>query len=256
MAFGISYLRASAKEAIDGVHKMTTLIIPRRFNGPPQSGNGGYSCGVLAAELQGVDCKVRLHKPPPLDTPLIVTKISSEQVEMLHGDITIGTVWATELVLDIPQAPTLAQARRASEGYLCYEGHSYPSCFVCGPGRPDNDGLCLFPGPVDDWRLLACTWRPSSDLLDELGMIRPEIIWSALDCPGFYAAAGEALVPVLLGELTAQLRAPIPGDQELVVYCWPLGKEGRKLFGGVAIANQQGNVLASASSVWIELAGK
>jgi hypothetical protein len=79
---------------------------------------------VLAAELQGVDCKVRLHKPPPLDTPLIVTKINSEQVEMLHGDIAIGTAWATELVLDIPQAPTLSQARRASEGYLCYEAHS------------------------------------------------------------------------------------------------------------------------------------
>lgn len=234
---------------------MTTITIPRRFNGPPDSGNGGYSCGILAAQLASTDCRVRLHKPPPLDTPLTVSKTNSEQVEMLHGDTTIGTAWATELILDIPQAPTLAQAHRASEGYLCHEQHSYPSCFVCGPARAGKDGLCLFPGPVDDWNLLACAWRPAPDLLDEQGMVRPEIVWSALDCPGFFAAAGESLVPVLLGELTAQLRAPIPGDQELVIYCWPLGREGRKLFGGVAIANQGGVVLACSRSVWIELAG-
>jgi hypothetical protein len=115
-----------------------------------------------------------------LDTPLIVTKISSEQVAMLHGDITIGTVWATERVLDIPQAPTLAQARAISA--------------------------------------MRATATPAV--------------------------------------LFVALVAPIPGDQELVVYCWPLGKEGRKLFGEVAIANQQGKVLACASSVWIELAAK
>ena len=125
---------------------------------------------------------------------------------------------------------------------------------MCGPKRAENDGLCLFPGPVSDWSLLACAWQPSRDLLDEHGVVRPEIVWSALDCPGFYAAAGEALVPVLLGELTAQLRQPIRGDQELVVYCWPMGREGRKFFGGVAIANQNGQILACSKSVWIVLA--
>ncbi len=137
------------------------------------------------------------------------------------------------------------------EGYLSYQEHSYPTCFVCGPQRPGHDGLCLFPGPVDDWTLLACPWRPAADLLDESGNVRPEIVWSALDCPGFYAATGDTLVPVLLGELTAELRAPVPGDKPLVVFCWPLGREGRKLCGGVAIANQDGEVLACSRSIWI-----
>ena len=28
------------------------ITIPARFNGPPASGNGGYSCGLLAAHLR------------------------------------------------------------------------------------------------------------------------------------------------------------------------------------------------------------
>ena len=43
-----------------------SLSIPARFNGPPASGNGGYSCGVLAACVAG-PARVRLHAPPPLD---------------------------------------------------------------------------------------------------------------------------------------------------------------------------------------------
>ena len=45
---------------------MAVVSIPSRFNGPPLSGNGGYSCGVLAAFIDG-PAQVRLHVPPPLD---------------------------------------------------------------------------------------------------------------------------------------------------------------------------------------------
>ena len=100
---------------------MNEIVVPGRFNGPPKSGNGGYSCGILAAHLPGT-CKVRLRSPPPL-----------------------------------------------------------------------------------------------------------------------------------LGELSAQLRSPVPGNKPLVVYSWPLGGEGRKLYGGVAIANAEGEVLACSHSTWIVL---
>ena len=36
------------------------LTIPRRFNGPPRSGNGGYVCGRLASYLDG-PASVRLR---------------------------------------------------------------------------------------------------------------------------------------------------------------------------------------------------
>ena len=30
---------------------MQTMTIPRRFRGPPNSGNGGYVCGMLARQI-------------------------------------------------------------------------------------------------------------------------------------------------------------------------------------------------------------
>jgi hypothetical protein len=41
------------------------MIIPARFNGPPGSGNGGYSAGLFAG---GARCEVTPRVPPPLDT--------------------------------------------------------------------------------------------------------------------------------------------------------------------------------------------
>ena len=231
---------------------MNQVNIPARFNGPANSGNGGYSCGVLAAFIGG-SCKVRLHVPPPLDKQLSVHSQDDGRFEMRDGETVVGTAVAERLEMDIPAAPSLEQAEQASKGFLCYEQHEYPSCFVCGPNRHEGDGLCLFPGPVDSWEMLACCWQPSPDLLDEQGNVRAEIIWSALDCPGFFAAVGESLQATLLGELTADIRAPVPGSEPLVVFAWPLGREGRKLYGGVAIANASGDILASARSVWIAL---
>ena len=57
----------------------------------------------------------------------------------------------------------------------------------------------------------------------------------------------------VLGELTGEIRAAVPGDRPLVVYSWPLGREGRKAWGATAIANQEGEVLAVSHSLWITL---
>jgi hypothetical protein len=45
------------------------MIIAGRFNGPPGSGNGGYSAGVFAG---GSASEITLRLPPPLDTPLSI----------------------------------------------------------------------------------------------------------------------------------------------------------------------------------------
>lgn len=229
-----------------------TLIIPSRFNGPPESGNGGYSCGVLAALIDG-PARVRLHVPPPLDTPLSVTETAPGALQMHAGNVHVGSAWASPLELDVPRAPEVDRARQARSRYVCYEGHVFPTCFVCGPGRPEHDGLELFPGPVDDWSLLASSWQPSADLCDQAGHVRPEILWAALDCPGYFACMGPDPKPAVLGELTAELAAPVPGDRPLVVYAWPLGEDGRKRYAGSAVADEHGSVLAFARATWILL---
>ncbi len=229
-----------------------SITIPSRYNGPPNSGNGGYSCGVLAVLLEGA-ARVRLFTPPPLDKAMTVSCHEDGHVEMHDGDTLVGSAFPVDLDLEVPPAPTLAQATEASRSFPCYENHAYPSCYVCGPARSPEDGLCLFPGPVDDWNLLACPWTPSPDTLDDAGNVRPEVVWSALDCPGYFAAAGEDLPLTLLGELTGEIRAAVPGDRPLIVYSWPLGREGRKSWGATAVANQEGEVLAVSHSLWITL---
>ena len=45
---------------------MTSIIINRRYCGPPNSGNGGYVCGRLARHISG-GAEITLRSPPPLD---------------------------------------------------------------------------------------------------------------------------------------------------------------------------------------------
>ena len=47
-----------------------TLSIPAFFNGPPESGNGGYTCGRVAELVDAEVVEVSLRSPPPLDTAL------------------------------------------------------------------------------------------------------------------------------------------------------------------------------------------
>lgn len=228
------------------------MIIPARFNGPPTSGNGGYSCGLLAAHIAG-SARVRLHAPPPLDAELLVTRTDAGGVEVHDGDTLVASAAADSLQFDVPAPPSAAQASAAMAGYPCYTGHAYPTCFVCGPEREEHDGLELFPGPVQGSSLWACVWRPAADLLDANGDVRPEILWSALDCPGYFAAMGGTLRPALLGELAGELCQPVPGDQPLVVYAWHIGDEGRKFYAGTAIATASGEIVARSRSTWIVL---
>lgn len=224
--------------------------IPGRFNGPPLSGNGGYSCGLLAASIEG-PARVRLHVPPPLETELRVVNLDGGRVELYDGETLVGSGAPAPEAYSVPAAPGLAAAREAMQRFPAYHNHPFGTCFVCGPDRPGRDGLELFTGPVDGWDLLACEWQPGEDLLDKNGGVRTEIVWAALDCPGYFAAVQGNLRPALLGELYAELIAPVPGNTSLVVYSWPDGAEGRKLYGGAAIANASGEVLAHSRSTWI-----
>lgn len=228
------------------------LTIPGKFNGPPNSGNGGYSCGVLGKLIPGA-ARVRLHSPPPLDRALTVLSKDESSVSLLDGEKLVGVAQASSLDLEVPAAPTLAQARAAAARYIGREGHSFPTCYVCGTERPERDGLELFTGPVGSTNMVASPWAPTQDMLDTDAHIRPEILWAALDCPGYFAVMGAHLRPCLLGELTAEIVDGAPGAGDLVVYAWPIAQDGRKHFAGSAIADGSGRLLAYAKATWIEI---
>jgi hypothetical protein len=130
------------------------LVIPRRFNGPPQSANGGIACGAVARFVDG-PAEVSLRTPPPLDTPLEVDRAGGGEVTVWHGDTLVARARPAGLDDIVPPVrPTVAQAREAMRNHPWLgEPHVLSDCFVCGPGR--HDGLGVHFGPLPGWPKLT-----------------------------------------------------------------------------------------------------
>jgi hypothetical protein len=160
-----------------------------------------------------------------------------------------------DLARDLRDPVSLAQAEHASESYIFASGgHPFPTCFVCGPQREPGDGLRIFPGPIGD--LVACAWTPHESLADADGAVRPEYLWSALDCPTFFGAiaAGYAEpTATVLGRITAQVwQRPAVGEP-LVVQAWGESGQGRRSVAKSAVFTPEGQVCAAASAIWFRL---
>ncbi len=233
------------------------IHIAARFCGPPDSANGGYSAGLLAAHLQG-PVEVTLRKPPPLERELCV-ELEGERALLKDGAELIAEAKAVELELQTPAAPSFERATELSAHYVGHARHHFPTCFVCGPARAEHDGLRIFPGSehAGGETLVAAPWSPDSSLLDnpldEAGTLRPALVWAALDCAGYFATAAPDYPVALLGRMTAEvLRTPHVGEH-CVVVGFPLGREGRKLQAGTALFDGNGVLCARARQTWIRL---
>jgi hypothetical protein len=222
------------------------------LNGPAGSGQGGYSCGLVAA-LTGNPAEVTLRSPVPLGRPLPVRRQDDGSVVVRDGEQVIAEGRPAELGdHDLPAPPSLAEAREASEGYQS-KVEAFVHCFVCGPKRPD--GQRVFAAQVDDRPLVASPWTPRHDwLAGDDGAVRPEFVWAVLDCPTYFASALERPgLTALLGRLTAELIDPVRHGEPHLVMAWPIAAEGRKHIAGSAVATAQGEILARAHSVHIEV---
>jgi hypothetical protein len=228
------------------------LVIEPRFRGPPDSGNGGYVCGLVAAAA-GRPVAVRLLAPPPLSTPLeLREEPATGKLLLLHGERPVAEARPFEVTVQPPSPPSFAAAELAAQGCTGLVHHLLPGCFVCGPQRAPGDGLRIFAGAVDGTALVAAPWTPDASLADAQGYVRPEFIWAALDCPGFFAAPlGGALA--LLGELAARIERPLAAGEACVVIGWPIESAGRKHRTGTALFGPGGELIARAEATWIAL---
>jgi hypothetical protein len=228
-----------------------TIVIERRFHGPPGSGNGGYTCGVLSSFVNE-PAEVTLRSPPPLDRPLNVVR-RGRRAELFDGNRLVAEAERTELEpLDLPSAPSLADAEMAASAYSGFDRHAFPTCFVCGPERAEGDGLRIFAGPVVERSpLVAAPWRPAANLCREDGRVRREFIWAALDCPGAFAVGYPDRGETLLGRLAVHIDALPQETEQCIVAGWPLGENGRKLYAGTALFRENGDTLAWARATWI-----
>lgn len=236
---------------------MSKITIGRQFCGPPNSGNGGYVCGVLAKGLEGPVTAV-LRAPPPLDVELGLKRRDGGTVLLNADGAPIGQGGpATQELPQPPLVPSLEEARAAMAGYIGHNQRVHPICFTCGNEREDGDGLRVFPGQLAgaEAGVVACTWTPHAAFGEADGTVASEVVWAALDCPGFFSwVEKEGRHGALLGTMTGEIVTAPKVGEEYVVLAWPIAREGRKETAGVALFDAEGRLLARGYQVWIVMA--
>jgi len=235
----------------------TELVVSSRYRGPARSGNGGYTCGALAA--LGPDSwttvTVRLSQPPPLDVAMTVARDNGLLVASYDGSEVARAQQADHDPEPVsPVDPATAKAAEAD--YPGLAAHPFPTCFSCGTGRQPGDGLRIFPGPVAEGRV-AATWTPDPSVAgdwheyrDATREVGHAVTWAALDCAGGWAAdIGERLM--VLGTMTARLFSLPAVGVEHVVVGEARGESGRKRMSATSLYDAQGRLVGAAEHVWI-----
>ena len=236
---------------------MPQLTIARRFCGPPNSANGGYFAGSVAA-LARWPVSVRLLKPPPLEVPLEIQEGGEGVLEVRYDGELIGNARPGSVSIPQMKAPDYLLAIEASRHYSGFVQHPFPGCFVCGPQRARGDGLRIFAGALpgvaqpDAPGLVAAPWLADESLDAGDGKVAPVFMWAALDCPGWFAAMPDPCSIAFLGELTAHIDRRVHVGERCVVIGWRIGRDGRKHEAGTALFDEDQQICAYARSVWIE----
>jgi hypothetical protein len=231
------------------------VVIARRFNGPPDSGHGGYSAGCAGVLVDAPAAEVTLRRPPPLETPLAVAR-NDGAVTLLDGDEVVAEARPADLSVTGPPPVGPKAAASAAERFAWQHDHPFPTCFGCGPDRDPADALCLFCGPVGDGRF-AVPWTPADWTASSAGgegSVEPLFAWAALDCPSSAPVHGTVRSPVVLGRFSIALEGPIEVGAPHVIQAWMERSEGRKRHTAVALFTASGERLAVGRAVWVELA--
>jgi hypothetical protein len=237
---------------------MTDLLVPRRYCGPPSSGNGGWTAGALAAlvpahvsgEAPGVT--VSLRRPPPLDTPMPVSRADGT-AEATYDGVVVARAEASDAEPTLVEPVRPDEARAAEASYSGHSFHPFPTCFVCGVGREEGDGLRIFPGQVGDQEgaaRVAATWTPDPSVADDDLVVPRATAWAALDCVGGWAGDLEERLMVL-ARMTARVDALPHAGEEHVVVGMGLRSEGRKTFTASTLYDSDGRVVARAEHLWV-----
>ena len=230
------------------------LTIPAFFNGPPTSGNGGYTCGRVAQLVGGEVVEVSLRAPPPLDTPLSVGR-EGERLTVRNGETLVAEGAPGELLVDIPDPVAESEIAAAEEAGRAQwaKGHPFPTCVVCGPAR--EDGLGIFPSELPGrGGMFGARWTPDESSDDGTGCVRPEIVWAALDCPTSAPVANFGEGPAMvLASLTARLGCPLRVGEPHTIVSWALDEDGRKHWSAAALFDSDGILTCASRALWIEL---
>ena len=205
--------------------------------------------GLLAREFSGA-VRGKLLSPPPLNTPMFIQKLGA-QLSLMHGDTIVAEAEQGTLTSRSLSCPDPALILSQREFFPTHQQHPLPSCFVCGPARSSDDGLNIFPVPFDDHGV-GSLWRPHKSVQDDAGRIPTEILWAALDCPGYFAHQKTNTL-MLLGSMTACVFSKPQADQMFTVCGWQTQQVGRKYYSTTAIFDENRLLCAQSEQIWITL---
>jgi len=232
----------------------TAIRVAQQFCGPPNSANGGYACGLMGRHIEGPSTAI-LRAPVLLNTPLVlIADKAGARIESEAGQLIAEARAAIDVVLPPPPAsPGLEAARLAASGFPGFSRPFHPICFACGDQLEEGFGLRAFTGQLAGAPagVVAGAWTPNPVFADENGLIRAEVVWAALDCPGSVAWVVSGAGGGLLGTMTCEVtRRPSAGEPCIIV-AWPLERSGRKLVAGTALYAEDGELMARSHQIWI-----
>ncbi len=226
---------------------MKKITIEQRHQGPFGSANGGYVAGLLGDALRGAPSSVRIHRPVPVDTPVYVYR-RGDTAFIRHNDQTVATAELVDASIETTEYVSVADVLTAPEPTL--DMGMFAGCFVCG--QPTPEGLGVRAKALPDGRF-AAIWHPGESRHITEPKVPAVYLRSALDCPGGFAALTANQTLALTGTLTSRIEFLPDADSTLVVVGEATHADGRKLGAVSTIYADSGELVASASAVWIAI---
>lgn len=229
----------------------------KRFQGPWPMVHGGYICGFMATHLEGSTAEVTLNAPTPTGKLLILDNNSPDRVLLYEKDKLLVEAQPAELELKPPITISIEEAKQSSLRHL--NEWPLPNCFGCGTARADDDGLHLRAGPVENRDAVATDWIPQVVVTrTNVGENVPEpILWAAIECTVIQALECSDLMKaeesVILGRMTASIRAWPRVGQLCFTMGWAAGRDGRKITVEGTMHDESGGVLVIARLIFITI---
>lgn len=239
---------------------MTTIRIGDWFQGPTNSGQGGWTAQrFLAAVAEHTDrpMTAAIKAAIPLEVDLTVVG-HDDRWELAAPDgttIMVATPWEPAFADTSPV--TIEAARAARHRFLdTVDEHPVPSCFSCGQ-LPESMGVHA--GPLDDGTdRFATDWTVPDWTVDEAGRVDPGALWAAIDCCAAWWVgwSRERRVALTVQYAVEQLHPLEPGATYALVG-WAGDRdpewEGRKRHAASAAFDAEGRCVARSVSFWLSV---
>lgn len=235
------------------------IVVGRRFEGPPGSGQGGWSSALFAERLPYTPT-IALRAPIPFERALRIEAVDDghrlvddEQSGSDGGPLTVMTArpWTPDVPATEPVTVDTARAARAAFDTFVVP-HPVPDCFSCGT-RPDTMGVHAC--PIDDGRL-ATDWTVP-DWAADVSM-STAALWAALDCTAaFYVGFVPEVRRVVTAQYAVEVLRPVIAGETLALVAGagdhPGDWDGRKRGACSTAFDADGVVVARARSFWVSL---